>query len=140
MRSSKDTGPKNGPTSKTLTYTNKICGLTRANGQTWVTRTITTFWSHIQVAWQLHNDALHAHNAKAEDIDLKKRTHFRIIRLHQRRKDTFPIHHEYFFENPDAILLATTLTFQRNWLDRRKIVGGASCRRRRQKDAAYRSR
>jgi hypothetical protein len=59
----------------------------------------------------------YAHDAKAEDIDLKKRTHFRIIRLHQCRKDTLSIHHEYFFDDPDAILLATTLTFQRNWLN-----------------------
>jgi hypothetical protein len=27
------------------------------------------------------------------------------------------IHHDYFFDDPDATLLATTLNFQRNWLN-----------------------
>jgi hypothetical protein len=46
-----------------------------------------------------------------------KRTHFRIIRLHQRKPETMAIHRDYFFEDADAILLATTLTFQRSWLN-----------------------
>jgi hypothetical protein len=33
------------------------------------------------------------------------------------RRETMAIHSDYFFDNPDAILLATSLNFQRNWLN-----------------------
>jgi hypothetical protein len=86
----------------------------QCNGQSWATHTITTIWDHIHKAWELHNDAVHVRDAKFEDLDLKNRTHFRIIRLHQRRRETMAIHRDYFFDDPDATLLATTLNFKRN--------------------------
>jgi hypothetical protein len=89
----------------------------KCSGRTWASPTIFNIWKHIHNAWTLHNDAIHAINGKLEDADLKKRTHFRIIRLHQRKPETMAIHHDYFFEDADAILLATTLTFQRTWLN-----------------------
>jgi hypothetical protein len=67
--------------------------------------------------WTLHNDAIHVIDGKIEDVDLKKRTHFQIIRLHQRKPETMAIHRDYFFDDADAILLAMTLTFQCNWLN-----------------------
>jgi hypothetical protein len=72
---------------------------------------------HSSGLWTLHNDAVHTRDAKFEDLNLKTRTQFRIIRLHQRRCETMAIHRDYFFEDPDAILLATSLNFQRNWLN-----------------------
>jgi hypothetical protein len=89
----------------------------QCTGQSWATLTITTIWDHMHKAWELHNDAVHVRDANFEDLDLKKHTHFRIIRLHQRRSDTMAIHRDYFFDDPDATLLATTLNFQRNWLN-----------------------
>jgi hypothetical protein len=89
----------------------------RCTGQTWATHTITTLWDYVQTTWQLHNDTVHTHDAKTEDIDLKTRTHFRIIRLHQRRNNTMAMHHDYFVDNPTATLTTTTLNFQRNWLN-----------------------
>jgi hypothetical protein len=87
------------------------------SGRTWATRTITTIWQHIHNGWTLHNDAIHVIDGKLEDADIKTRTHFRIIRLHQRRSETMAIHRDYFFDDADATLQATTLTFQRNWLN-----------------------
>jgi hypothetical protein len=88
---------------QTLQWTHKC------NGQTWATRIITTIWDYVQTAWQIHNDTIHAHDAKTEDADLKTRTHFRIIRLHQRRNDAMAMHRDYFFDNPTATLATTTL-------------------------------
>jgi hypothetical protein len=89
----------------------------QCNGQSWASHNITTIWNNIHQAWTLHNDALHTRDAKFEDHDLKKRTKFRIIRLHQRRCETMAIHSDYFLEDPDAILLVTSPNFQRNWLN-----------------------
>jgi hypothetical protein len=88
----------------------------KCNGRTWATRTITTIWKHIHAGWKIHNDAVHIRDAKFEDADLKQRTHFRIIRLHQRQTETLAIHREYFFEDVDTTLRITTLNFLRNWL------------------------
>jgi hypothetical protein len=89
----------------------------KCSGRTWASHTITTIWKHIHNAWALHNDAVHIIDGKLEDADLKKRTHFRIIRLHQRKPETMAIHQDYFFDDADATLLTTTLTLQRNWLN-----------------------
>jgi hypothetical protein len=89
----------------------------QCNGQSWASHTITTIWDNIHQAWTLHNDALHTRDAKFEDLDLKKRTQFRIIRLRQHRCETMAIHRDYFFDNPDAVLLATSLNFHHNWLN-----------------------
>jgi hypothetical protein len=95
---------------KTATWTHK------RNGRTWASHTITTIWKHLHAAWQLHNAAIHTHDEKIEDDDIKKRTRFRITRLHQRKYETMAIHRDYFFDDPDATLAATSLNFQRNWL------------------------
>jgi hypothetical protein len=88
-----------------------------STGQTWATRTITRIWDYVQAAWKIHNDNIHAQDAKTEDTDLKIRTHFRIIRLHQQQNETLAMHRDYFFDNPTATLDATSLNFQRNWLN-----------------------
>jgi hypothetical protein len=87
------------------------------NGQTWATRTITTIWDHLHTAWTLHNDTVHVRDTNSEDADIKKRTHFRITRLHQRKNETMAIHHDYFLDNLATTLSTTTLNFQRNWLN-----------------------
>jgi hypothetical protein len=89
----------------------------KCTGQTWATCTITTIWDYVQTAWKIHNDTIHAHDVKTEDTDLKTRTHFRIICLHQCHHDTMAMHRDYFFDNPTATLATTTLNFQRNWLN-----------------------
>jgi hypothetical protein len=89
----------------------------KCNGQTWATHTITTLWEYVHKAWTLHNDTVHAHDANTEDTDLQTRTQFRIIRLNQRRDKTMAVHRDYFFETPMTTLNATTLNFQRNWLN-----------------------
>jgi hypothetical protein len=86
-------------------------------GQTWATPTIATIWDHLHTAWTLHNDTVHVRDTNFEDAEIKKRAHFRIIRLHQRKNETMAIHHDYFLDNLATTLSTTTLNFQRNWLN-----------------------
>jgi hypothetical protein len=112
--SSKAIGQKNGLYSKTLACAKHRNGHTSAPAKR---GPHAQSLDYVQTVWQIHNDTVHAHDAKTEDIDLKTRTHFCIIRLHQRRNNTMAMHRDYFFDNPTATLATMTLNFQRNWLN-----------------------
>jgi hypothetical protein len=87
----------------------------KCNGQTWATRTIAQIWDHLHNAWKLHNDTIHVRDKNYENAEIKKRTHFRITCLNQRKHETMAIHQDYF-DDFVTTLGTTNLNFQRNWL------------------------